>query len=118
MICLNEYISEKINKVKRRVIMERTKQEFTKLYEFVSGYCQENHIAMSTPLKTIDFLDDNKEENVKTGVEIYLNEVIRLPNISKQREVLLFFYFDKVKPYFQDNMDQGMMMELDLRAKE
>ena len=118
VICLNEYISEKINKVKRRVIMERTKQEFTKLYEFVSGYCQENHIAMSTPLKTIDFLDDNKEENVKTGVEIYLNEVIRLPNISKQREVLLFFYFDKVKPYFQDNMDQGMMMELDLRAKE
>lgn len=118
VICLNEYISEKVNKVKRRVIMERTKEEFTRLYGFVTGYCQENHIEMSTPLKNIDFLDETKEENVKTGVEIYLNEVIRLPNISKQKEVLLFFYFDKARPYFQDNIDQGMMMELDLRAKE
>lgn len=114
-ITLNEYMEDKITKVKRRVMFEKSKFEIRQLFETVMRFCEANGVAMSVPLRNIEILDDSDEENMKNGVEIYLNEVIKLPSISKLKEVLQFFFFDRIKLHFQDS-DQKMMV-LDLREK-
>ena len=116
VITLNEYFAEKINKVKRRIVFEKNKEEIKKLYDIVIGYCEQNHIIMSLPLRNIEVLSEENEEDVKNGIEIYLNEVIKIPSISKKKEVMMFFYFDKILTHFETNKEQEMMV-LDFREK-
>ena len=116
VISLNEYFEETLNKVKRRVIFEKNNRDIRKLYQNVVEFCESYQIDMSLPLRNIEILEEENEEDVKNGVEIYLNEVIKLPNITKKKEVLSFFSFEKIRNFFEENKEQEIMV-LDLREK-
>jgi len=116
VISLNEYFEETLNKVKRRVIFEKNNKDIRKLYQMVVEFCESYQIDMSLPLRNIEILEEENEEDVKNGVEIYLNEVIKLPNISKKKEVLSFFSFERIRIFFEENKEQEIMV-LDLREK-
>lgn len=114
VIFLNEFFEENSNKVKRRVIFEKTNFEIKNLYDMVVEFCEKKNIVMSLPLRNSEMFDEENDEDIKNGVEIYLNEVIKLPNISKQKEIIIFFHLDKMKKYFEEYKERELVV-FDLR---